>query len=224
MNIQEIIKKLLAGTALTDDEKSFAEGFDLQALTDKASASARRKAEGESATKLKRIEELEQELEAMKSKGATSDDDLAKLRKEVEKLTKAKAESDAKVAAQVRKEAIAAAAKENGITMAEGVSAKAFEQLLNLAVGDTKLDDADGIKAAMEAFKRDNPAMIADAGHAGVGGKGSPSGGGASSFIGNPFKKGAENLTEQMRLMRENPAEAKRLAAAEGINLETGAQ
>ena len=100
-----------------------------------------------------------------------------------------------------------------------GVSANAFEQLLNIAVGDTNVDDEDAMKAVMETFKKENPAMIADGGHSGVGSKGKPNSQ-SGSFVGNPFKKGAENLTEQMRLMKENPAEAQRLAAAEGVTLE----
>lgn len=219
MNIQDIIKKLLAGTALTDEEKDFASKFDLQGQLDKASAAARRKAEGERDANAQTIKELNAKISEFEKTKGEGDTELGKLRKEVEKLTKAKAESDAKVAAQERREAIAAAAKANGITIAEGVSANAFEQLLNIAVGETKLDDADAIKAVMENFKKENPAMIADVGHSGIGGKGKPSSGGGS-FVGNPWKQGHENLTEQMRLMKENPAEAKRLAAAEGVNLE----
>lgn len=219
MNITAIVKKLLAGEALTDDEKSFAESFDQQALIDKASAAARRKAEGERDENAKTVEELRAKLADFEAKKGEGETEMAKLKREVEKLAKAKAESDAKVAAQERREAIASAAKECGVNIAEGVSAAAFEKLLDIAVGSTDLGDADAVKAVMDAFKRDNPAMIADGGHAGTGSRGFPSGGGVGSFAGNPFKKGQENLTEQMRLMKENPAEARRLAAAEGIQL-----
>lgn len=219
MNIQDIIKKFLDGGTLTDDERAFAGAFDLQAALDKASASARRKAESERDEKAKTIANLQAQLEELKSKGGDSATELEKLRKSVDELTKAKAESDAKVAAQERKSAIAEAAKTHGIHIADGVSQSAFEALLNLAVGETDVKDADAMKQVMETFKKDNPAMIADGGKAGVGGKGNPSGGG-SSFVGNPWKKGAENLTEQMRLLKDNPTEAKRLAAAEGVTLE----
>lgn len=218
MNIKDIITKLLAGTALTDDEKSFAEGFDLQALTDKASASARRKAEGERDTAKAEIETLKAklaELEDNKGKGET---ELQKLQKQVATLTKAKAESDAKIAAQVRKDAIANAAKAAGVSVAEGFSVAAFELLLDKAVGDTDVTDADAMTAVLTQFKQDNPAMIADAGKTGIGAKGKPSSG--YSFQGNPFKKGEENLTAQMQLISSNPAEAKRLAAAEGVTLD----
>ena len=219
MSITDIIKKLLAGETLTDDEKSFAEKFDLQGQIDKASAAARRKAEGERDANAKTIEELNAKLKELEDAGGKGETEISKLRKEVEKLSKAKAESDAKVAAQERRAAIAACAKANGVNMADGVSASAFEQLLNIAVGDTKVDDEDAMKAVMETFKRENPAMIADGGHSGVGGKGKPNSQ-TGSFVGNPFKKGAENLTAQMQLMKENPAEAARLAAAEGVTLE----
>ena len=174
MNITDIIKKLLAGETPTDEEKSFAEKFDLQGQIDKASAAARRKAEGERDANAKTIEELNAKLKELEDAGGKGETEISKLRKEVEKLSKAKAESDAKVAAQERKAAIAACAKANGVTMAEGVSANAFEQLLNIAVGDTKVDDEDAMKAVMETFKKENPAMIADGGHSGVGSKGKP--------------------------------------------------
>ncbi len=44
-----------------------------------------------------------------------------------------------------------------------------------------------------------------------------PSGGGGG--INNPFAKETLNMTEQGRLLRENPAQAKEMAAAAGINI-----
>lgn len=218
MNIQEIIAKMLDGTALTDEEKSFAKAFDLQKHTDTASAAARRKAEGERDTLKTQLAEIQAKLEEAEKGKGKGETELAKLQKQVETLTKAKAESDAKIAAQARKEAIAAAATTAGIKMADGVSAGAFEMLLNAAVGETDVNDAEAMKTVLETFKKDNPAMIADAGKGGVPKIGNPTNGGFS-FAGNPWKKGAENLTAQMVLMRDNPAEAKRLAAAEGVQL-----
>lgn len=112
-------------------------------------------------------------------------------------------------------DAIRAAAKANGAVAAEGISAEIFDMLLDRAVGDVDTGDADALKGALEAFKSANPAMIADLGRGGVNPKGRPAGGGGA----NPWREGSVNLTEQMRLIGANPAEAARLASEAGVAL-----
>lgn len=46
-----------------------------------------------------------------------------------------------------------------------------------------------------------------------------PQGGSKSTVVKNPFSKDAFNLTEQGKLLRDNPAQAKELAAAAGVEL-----
>lgn len=54
----------------------------------------------------------------------------------------------------------------------------------------------------------------------GKGGSGaSPAGSGGTSVSVNPFKKETRNVTEQMRLAKENPAKARELAAQAGVQL-----
>lgn len=220
MNIKEVLAKIAKGETLTDDEKKFLAEYDPQKELDTASAAARRKAEKERDDAIAKATDLSKQLEeANKAKKPDDrDDQLTKLAKEVEKLTKKNAEAEAKLAATARMDAIRAAAKAGGVVAADGISGEIFEMLLDRAVGTVDVKDADALKGALEAFKSANPAMIADLGRQGVGVKGVPSGG-ATSPSANPWKKGAENLTEQMRLLATNPAEAQRLAASEGVTL-----
>ena len=222
MNIKEILAKVAKGESLTDEEKSFLGAYDPQADIDKASAAARRKAEKERDDALAKAAKAAEDLEAAQTalKNPQKDDQLAKLAKEVEKLTKKNAEAEAKLKATARMEAIRAAAKANGAVAAEGISAEIFDMLLDRAVGDVDTGDADALKGALEAFKSANPAMIADLGKGGVGGKGRPAGGAGATGGVNPWKEGSVNLTEQMRLLNTNPAEAQRLAGEAGVTLQ----
>lgn len=218
MDIKTILAKVAKGDKLTDEETSFLEKYDPQAEIDKASAAARRKAEKERDEAQARAEAAAKELEEAKTRqDPEKDSQLAKLAKEVEKLTKKNAEAEAKLAAARRMDAIRAAAKANGAVAADGISPDVFEMLLDRAVGDLDVGDADALKGALEAFKSANPAMIADLGKGGIGPKGVPGGTGAS--IANPWKKDSLNLTEQMRLLMNNPSEARRLAAEAGVTL-----
>lgn len=222
MNIKDILAKLLKGETLTDDEKSFAEAFDLQGELDKASAAARRKAEA--ATKeavkkhddlQKKIEELQAKLDEKEAAGKTSETELAKLAKKIASLEKVNAENEAKIKATARLDAIREAAKTHGINAAQGVSAKSLETLLDLAVGETDVNDADAMKAVLDQFKADNPTMIAAAVKQGARVKGSQT---DNSFAGvpNPWKKESLNLTKQIEISQKNPDLAKTMMTEAG--------
>lgn len=221
MNIKDILAKVAKGETLTDEEKSALAAYDPQAEIDKASAAARRKAEKErddyKAQAEKSAADLAAAIEAQKN--PEKDTQLAKLAREVEKLTKKNAEQEAQLKATARMDAIRAAAKANGAVAAEGISAEIFDMLLDRAVGEVDVKDEDALKGALEAFKSANPAMIADLGKGGVGVKGRPAGSGVAAGA-NPWKEGSVNLTEQMRLLNTNPTEAQRLAAEAGVKLE----
>lgn len=220
MSIKDILAKVAKGETLTDEEKSALGAYDPQAEIDKASAAARRKAEKErddfKAQAEKSAADLAVAIEAQKN--PEKDTQLARLAKEVEKLTKKNAEAEAKLKATARMEAIRAAAKANGAVSAEGISAETFDMLLDRAVGDVDVGDEDALKGALEAFKTANPAMIADLGRGGIGPKGRPAGG-TSAGGANPWKEGSVNLTEQMRMIGANPTEAVRLASEAGVAL-----
>lgn len=72
-----------------------------------------------------------------------------------------------------------------------------------------------GVKELVESLKADNPLIFP---------KGSkethynPQGGDGSSGK-NPFEKGSFNLTEQGKLFRENPEQARAMAAAAGVEI-----
>lgn len=220
MSIKDILAKVAKGETLTDEERSALGAYDPQAEIDKASAAARRKAERERdefrAQAEKNAADLAAAIEAQRN--PEKDTQLAKLAREVEKLTKKNAENEAKLKATARMDAIRAAAKANGAVAAEGISAEIFDMLLDRAVGDVDTGDADALKGALEAFKSANPAMIADLGRGGVNPKGRPAGGGGAGGA-NPWREGSVNLTEQMRLIGTNPTEAARLASEAGVAL-----
>ena len=223
MNIKDILAKLLKGEALTDDEKAFAESFDLQGELDRASASARRKAEAQTKDALKKHDELQKQIEELQAKldekeaaGKTSETELAKLAKKIAGLEKINAENEAKIKATARLDAIREAAKTYGINAAQGVSAKSLETLLDLAVGETDVTDADAMKAVLEQFKTDNPTMIAAAVKQGANVRGQQD---DNSFKGvaNPWKNESINLTKQIEISQKNPDLAKQMMAEAGV-------
>lgn len=223
MNIKDILAKLLKGEALTDDEKAFAEAFDLQGELDKASAAARRKAEQATKEALKgkealaaQIAELQEQLKAKEDAGKTSEAELAKLSKKIAALEKVNAENDAKLKASARMDAIVEMAKANGIMPAEGISGKSLERLLDLAVGETDHTDEEAMKAVFDSFKKENPSMIAASVKKGTNVKGDPK---DNSFTGvpNPWKSESLNLTKQIEISMKNPELANTMKAEAGV-------
>ena len=121
MSIKDILAKVAKGETLTDEERSTLAAYDPQAEIDKASAAARRTAEKErdefKAQAEKSAADLAAAIEAQKN--PEKDTQLAKLAKEVEKLTKKNAEAEAKLKATARMDAIRAAAKAKKIAADE---------------------------------------------------------------------------------------------------------
>lgn len=223
MKIEEIISKLLKGESLTDDEKSFAEEFNLQAEVDKTSASARREGEKKAKDAVARANTLQQELDTLKQKledgeatKKAADSELSKLAKKIAQLEKKNAENEAAIAASVRNDTIRDMAKAAGISAADGISEKALEALVHLAVGNTDVTDEDAMKAVFEQFKADNPSMIAAATKQGAGVRGEQ---GKSAFAGlaNPWKKDSFNLTKQIEIATKEPQLAATMKAEAGV-------
>lgn len=230
MNIKDILAKIKAEgyDKLTDAEKAFIEQFDLQAELDKASAAARRKAEtdtktaqGKVAELNAQIAELQKQLEEKGAAGAKQDTELQKLQKQVAKLEKQNADAEARIKANARLTAIRDAAKAKGINAADGISVKAFESLLDQAVGETDTSDADALNAVLDQFKQDNPAMIRAEVKGGTGVKGKPAGN-AFAGVPNPWKGESFNLTKQIEIQTQNPDLAKTMMAEAGVQTGDG--
>lgn len=211
MKLADIIAKVLKGESLSDDEKAFLTAYDEQKALDTAAASARKKAESERKAVEKSLEEanskiadLTEKLEAGEAGKKAHDTELGKLQRQVAKLMEQNAAAEAKLKANERMATIREAAKSAGITAAKGVSAAALEKLIDLAVGETDVTDGDALKAVLDAFKAENPAMIAAEVKPGATVPGKPA---QNSFTGtpNPWKAESFNLTKQIEIATQNP-------------------
>ncbi len=95
----------------------------------------------------------------------------------------------------------------------EDMAAALFDRTKLVLTEDGKVA---GLEEQLKAIKESKGFLFKTAG-AGQGYD--PAGGGNGAGTGNPFAKDTFNLTEQGKLFRENPAQAKELAAAAGVKL-----
>lgn len=209
MKINDIIKKLLAGTALTDEEKAFAEKYDEQTVVNAAAAEARRKAEAKAADAQAKLEALQQET---KKTVGQKDADYEALSARVKALEKTNAESAAKIAKRDRADKIKAAFEKAGVKAAKGVSAAAFAKLVEIATENVDVDKEESLKTAVESFKQEYTGVIASEGASGTGrvnkGESMP-----TTTDANPWLKGSYNLTKQCEIAMKDPAKAQQLKA-----------
>ena len=220
MKLTDILAKIAKGETLTDEEKTFAGSFDLQAELNTAAAAARKKADGEAKAAKDALAKLQGEFDDFKAQNdpAKNQGENAKLLARIEKLEAAKKAAEDKVALTERTAKVRALAKEAGIVAAKGVDASTLDLLVDNLMGSIDLDDADAVKAAFDGFKGKNAGLIAAETTGGAGQKGAP---GAGAYSGpNPFAKETLNLTKQCELIRDNPTQAKSLAAAAGVTIE----
>lgn len=218
--MKNILAKIAKGETLTDAEKETVGKFDLQAEIDKAASGARKKAEAESKAAKEALEALKGEFEAFKTEHdpAKKQTETEKLMKRIEKLEADKKAADDRSAALERTAKVRALQKDAGIVPAKGVASDALDLLVDNLTRELDLDDADAVKSAFDGFKSANAAMIAANTVSGAGQKGAP---GAGVYSGpNPFAKETFNLTKQCELIRDNPTQAKSLAAAAGVTIE----
>ena len=212
MKLKDILAKVVKGDALTDEEKKFIGDYDEQKVLDAAASAARKKAETERDALKGEVEKLTKDLEDAKTQGAAGNDTIAKLQKDVAALMKSNKESQDKLAAQARTEAIRKAMGEAKVVCAKGISQALFDNAVSAAFNGVDMADADVVKATIDTFKRDNPAMISVDGIGGTGQKGQP--GEPGKWTGdNPFSKKTFNLTKGIELMKSNPEQAKALQA-----------
>lgn len=212
MKLKDILAKVAKGEALNDEEKKFVGEYDEQKVLDAAASAARKKAETERDTLKGEVEKLTKSLEEAQKSGAAGNDTIAKLQKDVADLMKANKESQDKLAAQARTEAIRKAMGDAKVVCAKGISNALFESAVNAAFNGVDMSNEDVVKATIDNFKKENPAMISVDGIGGPGQKGEP--GQPGGWTGpNPFSKKSFNLTKGIELMQTNPEQAKALQA-----------
>lgn len=218
--IHELLKRLSESTALAPEDRQILADFDLDAAINKASSTARKKAESEAARLKAALETAKLEADEAR-RGSEAGE--ASLKAQIDKLTRSfnalKAEADeakARAEALRRESAIVSFAEKHGVKAPQGVSGDAVLKLYKLALADVDVDDADAMGEATKAFKEANPALIAAAGKAAPA-AGSPVRSGAPSA--NPFARDSWNVTRQVQMMASSPAQAQALAAEAGIKL-----
>ncbi len=224
MELKAILAKVAKNETLTDEEREYLQSYDPKKVADDAVAAYRRKADD----KLKAVQD---EVELLKAKIAEKDDALKgaedksslalkTLTKQVTDMQKKLEAADAERARFARNESISGIRKKAGISFVQGIDeALAAEAFAKTFAGLKDEDLADDAVCAplVEAFKKANPALIADkSGH----GAGTPPAGGQAHRGPNPFSKATFNLTKQAEIMKNNPDEARRLAAAAGVTIE----
>lgn len=154
------------------------------------------------------IQERDQQLEALKKSAGTSEE----LKKQIEQLQadnkKASEEWQAKFAKMQLDFAI-----EKALTATKAKNAKAVKALLDME--KVKLDGEQllGLDDQLKAIQQSDPYLFGEPGKVGSG-TNPPGAGGAEV---NPWKKETFNLTQQAKVLRENPALAARLKAEAGV-------
>lgn len=166
------------------------------------------------------LQAVEAERDELKSKLADANKALTKATKTAEEATKKAADTDAAFSKAITESALTEALTAEGVT--NPVHLKAAKALLTAAGGLTVVDE-DGkrvVKAGDKALADFTKEWASgDEGKHfivnGSGGSDVPGTGGAPPDSKNPFSKGEHfNLTEQARLLRDNPQEAERLRKA----------
>ncbi len=180
MTIKDLLAKMLKGDTLTDEEKKLVQEYD----PDATAAAARRKAEADAkrlADKLAELEaanaDLAKKADEAGSAGKSEADKFTKqveaLSKQVEALTKAKADADATAARLGREQKIGQLRAKHGVKFVDGVDPALVEgAFARVFDGLETFDDEAEVKTRLQAFKAANKALIADTGH----GTGDPAG------------------------------------------------
>lgn len=220
MTIKELLAKVAKGEALDEADKSFAGGYDPQKELDAAAGAARRKAEKDASEAREALEKANALIDELKAANdpQKAHDETAKLMARIEKLEAAKKAAEDSAAAMKRTATIRDLAKAAGINAAKGIDPRTIDLLVDNLMANVDIDDADAVKEAFDGFKTANAGLIAANT---IGGTGVNTRPGTSTIGGkNPWAKDSFNLTEQMRLMKENPNEAAQLANEVGVKID----
>ena len=206
MKIGDILKKVIAGETLTEEEKTFLGKYDEQTVANAAAAKARRDAEAKLAEAQTKLEQLEASTQKTVSQ---KDKDYAALADRVKALEAKNAEADAKLAKIDRSAKIKEAFEKAGIKAAKGIPEATFAKLVEIATENVDVAQEESLKTAVEAFKQNYTGVIASEGSSGTGRTHKASEGVATDD--NPWAKGKENLTKQCEIALADPAKAKAL-------------
>jgi multidrug efflux pump subunit AcrA (membrane-fusion protein) len=182
MNLKELLRKMIAGEVLTDEEKQFVENYD----PDSIAAAARRKAVSEAEqlkNELKALMEEQEasklEVESTKAEKLTATQKLEKqmseLKEQIAQINQAKADAEAAAKKLVKNHNINKIRQSKGINWITGIDEEIVEGAFAKVFDD--LDDFDNeeiVNARVAKFVEKNKALITDKSGHGTGQGASP--------------------------------------------------
>lgn len=169
------------------------------------------KAKGDLAAKETELEEVKGQLEAAnKQIEEFREMDIESIKQAAEEY-KAKFEQTEKDAQEKLEALQFEYSLEREIAAAKAKNVKAVKALLDIDTLRKSKNQSEDIKAAIKAVQKDNDYLFGESGKPSIFAGGNPNGGSVDK---NPFSKEYFNLTEQGKLLRENPELAKQLQAA----------
>lgn len=209
MKIEELLKKI----GVADDKMAEAEKTVRAYLENDFVSMSRFNEVNESKKSLtEQLAERDKQLTSLKKSAGDNEG----LKKEIEALQSANKQQKAEFEAQAKalkidtavKLAIADSAQDTDIVA--GLIDKA-----KLILGDD--GKVTGLTEQVEALKKDKSFLFKTTQQANP--NYSPNGGGNGTPAANPFKKESFNLTEQGKMFRENPEQARAMAAEAGVTI-----
>jgi len=154
------------------------------------------------------IDERDKQLEQLKAAAGSNEE----LKKQIETL-----QAENKKAAEEWQDKMAQMqldfAIEKALTAAKAKNPKAVKALLNLENVKLDGDKLLGLDDQLKAIQQSDPYLFGDSGK--VGGGTNPPGAGNPEV--NPWKKDSWNLTQQGKILLEDPAKATRMKAEAGV-------
>jgi len=213
-----------------DEDTKAAVAEEVRKATEKLEAKVQqligeKRRQGEGKVDAAELERVEAELSKAQADLAASQRELTKTAKQLETATKTLESEQANTHNLLIENGLTAALAEAGVKDPNFLKAAKATILLEhkpgvVVDGDKRVAKV-GDKALGDFVKEwaqgaEGKTFVAAPGNGGGGAPGGQGGGGAA----NPFAKESFNLTEQSRLYKENPTQAKAFAAQAGVTLE----
>jgi len=154
------------------------------------------------------IQERDKQLEQLKNAAGNSEELKAQIEQLQAENQKAAEEWQAKMAQMQLDFAI-----DKALTAAKAKNAKAVKALLDMEKVKLDGDQLLGLDDQLKAIKESDPYLFGEPGRVGSGTN--PPGAGTGEV--NPWKKDSWNLTQQGKILLEDPAKAARMKAEAGI-------